>query len=334
MYGFDCDGNRRQHRRFFLTDNLEILFHYESITVFIFIVLYKLNELKIVVKSDIKFMEKSFNDLQIKSISELTVPKQLEGIIQLTSCLANSQLEDSLVFKLINEYSICPDFIKFLLESMSLIFPQRSSSFSNICKMMQEQKMIENFKILEFEKLFPPGSIFHSIALDDLDGLIAEIEKENFDIDTVYSYYQSAFRSIDSDDYTLIDLACKFGSEKCFALLKLKGATISDKTYIYAVEGGNKSILLSLYNDKNFEITDDHLTAALKYYNNDIFDWLLEMKGSIKDINVAEFFSYGNLKGLLFLIENGLNIDNEYIFSKYVYIFDFLFINHIYSSLL
>lgn len=188
---------------------------------------------------------------------------------------------------------------------------------------------------MDLDKIFPVEKIFHLVALDKLDEFVDEISMEIFDINEK-----------NMKNYSLIDVACKYGSEKCFTYLKLKGATISEQTSIYAIEGGNKNIIISLYNNSNFEITDKHLTAALKYHHNEIFDWLLETKGSIGDLNIAECFYYYNLKGLLFLIENGFEINSKYVFQKlfifvffystiiFVYTHYIKFINHICLSLL
>lgn len=263
-------------------------------------------------------MEKKLNELQMKSISELTIPEQFQGFVHLTSNLINNQLDDSNfceIFKIIDDYSINMTYIVSLLNKLSHIYPQKSSSFSNLYKMMQEKYTTVKFNdIMYFDIVIPTDSLLHLIIFDKIEEFNSEIGKENFDINQVIKYeiIPSRFYC----QYTLIDAACKYGSEKCFMLLKLKGASISEQTSIYAVEGGNKNILVELFNCNEFEITDKHFTAALKYNHNDIFDWLLETKGSIGDLNAAECFSFWNIKGLLFLIENGFNINNQYIFNK------------------
>lgn len=258
-------------------------------------------------------MSKNLTDLQFKSIDELTIPPQFQAVTALTSYLVDNQFNENLIneaFRLINDSSIGYECIAHILNSLSLAFPKKCSLFSKLYKMMQEQKhfttpgtYFEN-KNLDLLKT----DIIRLVECDNLDDLIIEAEKESFDIDKVYS------------GFTLMDAACKLGAEKCFAYLKLRGSYISNNTSIYAIESGNKNIIMALFNDNHFVITDEHLTAALKYHHNDIFDWLLETRGSIGNLNIAQCFCYGNIKGLLFLIENGLDAENHLIFQKLLFI--------------
>lgn len=266
-------------------------------------------------------MNKNINDLKIKSINDLVIPKQFQGYVQLMELLRNNQHDDSSInelIKLIDNYSLRPDFIEYLLISMLHPFPHKKSSLYEILEILHKKKIIkgESWKQFIFES-FENDRIIQSIVWDKIDEFLTEIEKETIDINQEIG--DKAFGL-----YTLIDFSCKYGSENCFTLLKCKGASISDKTSIYAVEGGNKNIILSLYNDYHFKITDKHLTTALKYHHNDIFDWLLETQGFIGDLNVTECFLYLNIKGLLFLIENGFDVNSQYIFQK-LFIFKILY---------
>lgn len=155
--------------------------------------------------------------------------------------------------------------------------------------------------------IFPANSIFYLIAWDKIKELEQETNKYTFDINEKTR-----------EGYSLIDIAAKYGSEKCFFHLLLNGCQITAKTSISAIEGGNKNIIMHLYNE-GMAITDDHLIAAMKYYHNKIFDWLLNERGSIGKIIPADFFYYGNFKAYIFLVENGNDPNGSY--ARY---YDFL----------
>lgn len=263
--------------------------------------------------------EKSFNVLKIKTISEVTIPKQLQDIYQIISCLSTeNEFDDSSileVIKIMDNSSINPASIIFILKLLSFPFPKRQPLFRQIMQIIKDRTGLDIEITNDFyhTSLSGPASIGKSVALDQLDDLVGLMEKESFDINM-----QVGVSSI-------INYACRYGSEKCFTFLKLNGALISDDTLKCAVEGGNKNIIMSLINEQQHKITDQHLTTALMYHRNDVFDWLLENKGSIGNLNTAECFYYGNLKGLLFLIENGFDINNEHIFQLHLFI---IFIIH------
>lgn len=188
-------------------------------------------------------MKGNLNELKIKSIKELIIPDQLQGCVRLIEMLINNQINDSScceIIKLINDYSIKHDIINPLLYKLSYAFPQKSSLLSNIGEIMQKQKIINHVnKNLYFNKLNGTKTIINVIVLDKFDKLIVEIEKDNFCIEQ--QLYGEIYGL--SPECKLIDIACKYGSENCFKLLRLKGAEISDKTSIYAFEAGNKNII-------------------------------------------------------------------------------------------
>lgn len=251
---------------------------------------------------------KKLEDLHTKFISDLVIPKQLEPLCNLISCLTTYELDDESsikkIFKLIDDHSINPVTVVYILQALSSAFPKKSSSLSNIIEMMYERSTIPSikspFKIVDLDRQYKVGTVLHAIVWDNLTDLINETEKKNFNLNKVYKAM------------SLIEYACAFGSENCFTYLKLKGATISKHTPIFAVKGGNKNIITSLFDDSCFEITDYTLKCALMYHQNDIFDWLLQTKGSIESLNIEECSFYGNVKGMLYLIDNGFDINEVF----------------------
>lgn len=250
-------------------------------------------------------------NLRYKRVDEIIVPDQFKLLIHVTKCLATSdQIKDSLIDEILYIIKNSTNFtsIAYILNNLSYIFPRNASSYYKIYKAMQELKPFEftpkKLYIKENEEIFPVENIFHYVAWDKLDELIIKMEKEQYDID-----YKE-------NDMSLIDAACKYGSEKCFFYFKLKRAKITDKTFLLALEGGNKNIIISLYVDEEFIIADTHLLMALKFHHNDVFEWMLENKEAIGNVGAGETFGFGNLAGLLFLLENGFNIDRTKIIQK------------------
>lgn len=248
-------------------------------------------------------LDLTFNDLKVKCIGEMQIPDRLQAVDNIISNLINSPFDTSIINKIPTSHFIANPY---LLKRLSEIFPKNIPAYKKM-----DQYFENNQYIFHGDNCYTFEGVFHSVACDNLDDLQNKVEFESIDINQ------------NEKDQSLIDIACMNGSEMCFKYLKLKGAKISYDTTIYAIQGGNKNIVFSLFNDKFFEITSEHLRTALKYHHNDIFDWLLETKGSTGNLDVCECFYYGNLKGFLFLLENGL-IHVDQITIKYTIHHDFI----------
>lgn len=267
----------------------------------------------------------------MQGLGEIVIPPGLQALTHIISCLADSPCDEVLMDEIFDAIKISSDnytSIAYILNKFSYIFPKRCSAYAKIYQSMKSKFNYDFnprvFHIKEENEIFPSGSIEHLIVWDKYDDFVLKIENDSIDIN----------REI--DQRSLIDIACKFSSENCFTYLKLKGAIISQSTYTLAIEGGNKNIIMSLYNDMSFEIKGYHLITALKYHHNDIFEWLLETKGYFEYLVPTDCFYYGNVFGLLFLAMNGFSLDEQCI-TQNLFIIpilnpSFKFIYHLYNG--
>lgn len=236
--------------------------------------------------------EIKFEDLKVKRIKELIIPEPFKEVVQLVSDLVNDELDDFSIYKMFNfikSSSINISCVLFILSSLIDLNTDRTPFYLEICKLINHPRKLD-------PSIFHINGIEEVIKYDRLADLVIEIEEKSYDENKLYD---------------LFEYACKYGSENCFAYLKHKITKISEHSFTTAIRGGNKNIINSIYNDCVTEITRLHLETALKYHQNDIFDWLLEKRGSIPEFNPTEFIQYGNLKAFVFLIENGFNIDDH-----------------------
>lgn len=266
-------------------------------------------------------MTHSYDDLKVNKIEDLKIPESLQKLVNIMSQLVNNPLIDEQINQIFSETCELIDNTSinmlYILDHISIIFPKHILSYAKIYKMLKEKFKFENdlklnsnierINIENASNIYPVGSVFHAVAWDKYDELVLEAQKSDFDINQ---------RSKDLLELSLINVACKYGSEKCFKFLKLQGAEIKKKTFLYAIEGGNVDIIMTLYND-GFKIKEEHLNNALEFYHYQIFDWLLETKGSIDEIGFKPVF-YGNIPALFFLAENGFNLNITYVFNMII----------------
>ena len=153
----------------------------------------------------------------------------------------------------------------------------------------------------DFEPFVDP--IGEIIVKDDVDQIIYASVDESF---------FNAEIPLDKGRYehyiTLLDLAAKAGSYKCFQYLLINGATITNFTADYAVEGGCLEIV-ELCNQNGVDFSNS-LKMAIKAHRNDITDWILaNFSPAIPDL----FFcvSSFNTLALVYFIELGVDVNQR-----------------------
>lgn len=144
---------------------------------------------------------------------------------------------------------------------------------------------------------------FFYIAWNKVDDLINISQNSEFDFD--YSFDHN-WRAI-----TYLDYACMFGSYECYCFLKLKGAQPQNFTAERAIQGGNKDIIIDLY-DKGIDFSSEQCyKMAIKYQRYDVFNWLMDLYGFPEWMTIADCFSKSNFILTKFLIENGFDLNEK-----------------------
>ncbi|OHT05696.1 hypothetical protein TRFO_05845 [Tritrichomonas foetus] len=176
------------------------------------------------------------------------------------------------------------------------------------------------------------------IIKDDIDGFIRFVsENETFDIFT-YSYdslileivnlYKKSYYKIDSrfDNVTLLDYSIYQGSLKIFKYLLMKKTPFTKlNAALFAICGGNIEIIGILENDLGIRYNEECLLWAIKFYNNDVVEYLIEthhIRCTSKAI--VQSVKYANYPVLLQLLEDSnclstricTNNDNEALLLK------------------
>lgn len=285
-------------------------------------------------------MQTIYNLLKVKKLEDLEIPPCYQPIIKLEKELVNIPHEDEKINSIYDEICECIDekrvtkeTIAYLVCSMPRIRPKNILIYASIFKCLLNkygfdfEPLDAEFNVIlnsmglnygipspcknydEILSIYPADTVFHACAWNELTFLEEAFNSGSFDINQK------------CNDLSLIDIACKYGSDECFMYLKLLGAEITDKTSIYAVEGGNKNIILSLYHD-GLKLKNEHLQAAINYHHNEVFEWMIEAKVLIGEFNAMEAIYYGNYEAFLFISENEFEIND----TCRVYHFYFTFI--------
>ena len=111
-----------------------------------------------------------------------------------------------------------------------------------------------------------------------------------------------------AQNISLLDLAAKAGSVKCFKYLLLNGACVSDKTADYAVEGGSLEIVEMCYQEGcDFS---NSLKIAIKAHRNDIAEWILSNFAVVAPDLFLCITSFNTL-ALVYFVEHGLDINQR-----------------------
>lgn len=127
-------------------------------------------------------------------------------------------------------------------------------------------------------------------------------------------------------DTDLIDIACKFGSIKCYKFLKLNGANCSAEAIKYSIESGNFEIIMDLYN--NGANPSHHFQYAIDNRKYIIADWILENYSEV-EISANACIKANNIRAACFCIKNKLPFSAENFHNLYFYIKQKSFITYL-----
>lgn len=277
-------------------------------------------------------MIQSNESLKVKKISDLEIPTQFSPICRVTTLLNKKEIETEKlheiffeICRLIDNNSINVITVATLLNKLSVINPKTIYQLSLFYKMLHDKYSFqftpENIEFLivlnsigfSFEvynqralasdiiSIFEKDTAKYYAAWDKLDELVEENNKENFDSNQLSE---------------LLNIACEYGAEKCFQYLKLLGPKISNNAVDLAIKGGNKNIIMSLYND-GYDFQQNLLWRAILYYNNDVFDWLLEFQGINNDLSIGKCLDIGNIEAFVFLVENGFDVNKRFYIHQF-----------------
>lgn len=263
------------------------------------------------------------------SIKEISEEK-----IKLTLTTKTGKFDDILYEKenekILNNISVeNPDF-----NIMYNIFGQYS--------MIDDRNVFNNDFLTEYAtKGSHPSSIYQSIINDDLDSF-SQLINENQDTsklnDSFYSIIYERNTDLFGIEYNYLDLCAFYGSEKIFNFILMNDKeiqqTIEAQTVIFAVSGGNSSIIHKCVEAVQMDpfIIYKCILKSIQYNRNEVFEWLVETYGLFKkgtDLyqtlsrfkfvmkegnNVLEYsIQFNNFETLFYLFS--LGIDYQPIFS-------------------
>ncbi|EAX87111.1 hypothetical protein TVAG_254650 [Trichomonas vaginalis G3] len=183
-------------------------------------------------------------------------------------------------------------------EKLTSLLHYRGFKFANFRPKMKEEDIINVYSI---------DSALHYIAYDKVDELKIKFP------------YLDIAREI--NEITPLDCAIKYGSELCFNYFKNLGAKYTDKSELYAVQGGNTNIFMQMIEDKK----------SFNYRQYEIAEYLKSNFRQNPD-SIAESMFFGNYDVASYLLSNGGNINKLYIIFHIIFIIILLhpFYSHIY----
>lgn len=139
--------------------------------------------------------------------------------------------------------------------------------------------------------IYKKDTVFYYVAWDKIDDLIGCASSNSFD-----------FNQRDND-ISLLNCACKYGSEQCYKFIRLN--TKEDAQSEYVLSGGNSFIITNEYNNFNLKFYSHSLSFAISFHRNNIADWLLDIVPNIisKDY-VPECMHFCNFEAASFFIQH------------------------------
>lgn len=243
------------------------------------------------------------DSLKVKKFSEVQVMDVFKNYHEASTLILAKNLNVDEIYekltKMIEEKLISIQFvIKTILHASDVNYKEKQ----NLADLASKLKEKFEFKLRErdeenLQKLIAPEQVdtecpFYLVKNDLVDKLKEKI------VD---------FAKLMTDDKTLLDFACKYGSLQCYEFLIEKGCTITDNTIKYAIQGQNMKIIEKMDKEK----IGNYLSAAISVNNNELADWILA-NYKAKAATVSQCLDSSNFVAASFFIENGFDIKEMY----------------------
>ena len=152
---------------------------------------------------------------------------------------------------------------------------------------------------------------------------------------TTHRVKENIFEPFFTEDMRYLNYAAAYGSIKCFKYLLLNEEKIDFRTFEMSIIGGNNELIRIVDNEKyesqtsnnllrmkknEFFVSNNPITCALsiaiKLHRNDLVDWILEQKFSMKNQNndlislIYCSIKNENLHALVALIDYGCDFNS------------------------
>lgn len=184
-------------------------------------------------------------------------------------------------------------------------------------------KTINHFENVKNKKVF--NKFFDAIMHDDVEEFCSIRSTNNIDVDCsiINSEETSNYWPFgDKKQIKFIELAAFSKSIKVFKNLILNHAVMDDDVIDYAIAGGDYEIVRICEQNK-CEVTLHSIEFSIRYYQNDIFKWLLENNTELINQNIGEIFhftyKFSNPQAFISLFDYGYNLSSMNINMLYTY---------------
>ena len=229
-------------------------------------------------------------------------------------------LRKLLELKLISETNI-KNICVYEKEISKLFFPELFSLDNFLNKQVSNYRKITYITDPYYENLFKDNfkllneKIQYGWFKDSLEYFLKYDEKENFinkfnemknPLNTNFDQFEF-FEDI--KEISLINLACLYGSLKCFKFLLVSNHKIDVKNIEFAFINGNIELLKEIEALNTIEYNEIHLNICSKYKNFDLLKYLLEKKVEISNISILKNFDFIGLN--YFFKKDDINLIDE-----------------------
>ncbi|EAY04329.1 hypothetical protein TVAG_069780 [Trichomonas vaginalis G3] len=278
-------------------------------------------------KRSVNATECDFNDM--KPIEVFKYPSQTSKII--CDVNTNNLLQiSSQIIDLVKTNKVTIQMVLYLIDAFSQIrvkevklftelYLKLSNEFSCIIQPRNEKlAALLHYQGLKFENFEPKKKEEEILNIYSTESPLYYIVCDKVD-DLKSKFPDLDLKQMYAKELTSFDCAIKYGSELCFNYLKNLGAKYTDYSVKYAVQGGNQNIFMQMIEDgKSFH---NMINTALIYRHYEIAEYLktnFEQTPSLTKITKSMYF--GNYDVVSYLISNGADINELYIFLHVIFI--------------
>ena len=306
----------------FLFSLFMILFFITIIVIIsLLIILYKRKR-----SGKIKTIQKDEISIENKEHEKTNAIQKIKEIAELENMIFNcsqQNVKDILIKIKSNQYFLDEDFIAKLIshaafcdlkkyEILHKLYSQMNIQTSdNLFESSNQYNELGNLELASFaffSKINCDDSFFNSnvfICLMDSRSIESYILEDNvqkildMSINVDFSQ-QNVYQTLSNDLVSYIDFAAFSGSLECFKYFIINNNSIlNDKTWNYALEGGNEEIIELLSQKEN--TFDYKLSFSVAYHRNEISKWLYD-NYKCEELDISFFSFVWNTEMLLYFI--------------------------------